>query len=122
MKVPSFAAALAVTMTLAACATASQDIAPAYVSPVQFSNMSCEQIATEVNRVQLRATELSGKQDRERQKDQAALGVGLILFAPAALFMIGGDHKGEIATLKGQHNALRDVAAQKNCPMAMTAY
>ena len=111
----------AVCGLLSACATASQDIAPTYVSPMQYSGMTCEQIAVEVNRVQLRATELSGKQDRERQKDQAALGVGLILFAPAALFMIGGDHKGEIATLKGQHNALRDAAAQKSCPMATAA-
>lgn len=103
---------------LSACATASQDIAATYVSPVQYSAMSCEQMAAEVNRVQLRAAELSGKQDRERTKDQAALGVGLILFAPAALFMIGGDHKGEIGQLKGQHNALRDAAAQKKCPMA----
>ena len=114
-------AALAVCGLLSACATASQDIPASYVSPVQYSGMSCEQIGTEVNRVQLRATELSGKQDRERQKDQAALGVGLILFAPAALFMIGGDHKGEIAQLKGQHNALRDAAAQKSCPMTVGA-
>jgi len=114
-------AVAAICGLLSACATASADIAPAYVSPMQYSNMSCEQMAAEVNRVQLRAAELSGKQDRERTKDQAALGVGLILFAPAALFMIGGDHKGEIATLKGQHNALRDAAAQKNCAMATAA-
>lgn len=114
-------AGLAVCGLLSGCATASQDIAPAYVSPAQYSSMSCEQIGAEVNRVQLRVTELSGKQDRERQKDQAAAGVGLILFAPAALFMIGGDHKSEIAQLKGQHNALRDAAAQKRCAMATSA-
>ena len=117
----SVAVAAAAALMVSACATASADIAPAYVSPVQYSNMTCEQMAAEVNRVQLRATELSGKQDRERTKDQAALGVGLILFAPAALFMIGGDHKGEIATLKGQHNALRDAAAQKGCATATAA-
>jgi hypothetical protein len=114
-------AALAVCGLLSACATASQDIAAAYVSPAQYSGMNCEQIGAEVNRVQLRVSELSGKQDKERQKDQAAAGVGLILFAPAALFMIGGDHKGEIAQLKGQHNALRDAAASKSCPMATAA-
>jgi hypothetical protein len=117
----SVAVAAAAALMLSACATASQDIAASYVSPVQYSSMTCEQMAAEVNRVQVRAAELSGKQDRERQKDQAALAAGLILFAPAALFMIGGDHKGEIAQLKGQHNALRDAAAQKNCAVATAA-
>ena len=113
--------AVATCAMLGACATASQDIPAVYVSPAQYSSMNCAQIGTEVNRVQLRVTELSGKQDKERQKDQAAAGVGLILFAPAALFMIGGDHKGEIGQLKGQHNALRDAAAQKGCAMAVAS-
>jgi arginase family enzyme len=104
--------------SLAACATAPEDIRAAYVSPAQYASYDCAQIAAEASRVATKAEELSGKQRAERSKDQAAAGVGLVLFAPAALFMIGGDHKQEIATLKGQNEALKEAAASKNCSVA----
>ena len=117
MKFVKLAALALATAAMSACAAAPEDIRAAYVSPAQYQGLDCTQIAAEASRISMRASELASKQRAERQKDQAAAGVGLILFAPAALFMIGGDNKEEIANLKGQNEALKEVAAQKRCAM-----
>lgn len=54
-------------------------------------------------------------QDDHAGKDSAALGVGLVLFWPALFFMIGEDKKEELARLKGEYEALEQVAIQKEC-------
>lgn len=106
------AAALAM---LTACATAPENIRPAYVPKAQYAGAQCVQIASEMSRVLVRAEELAVKQRRERQKDQVALGIALVAFAPAALFMIGSDQSTELATLKGQFQALADLGQERRC-------
>lgn len=110
------AASVLVLAAVSACATAPENIRPAYVPAAQYAGQDCTRIASEMSRVLIRAEELSVKQRRERQKDQVALGVALVVFAPAALFMIGSDQSGELATLKGQFQALADLGQEQQCP------
>lgn len=46
------------------------------------------------------------------------MGVGLILFWPALFFLANKDQRVELATLKGQYEALEEAAVRKNCNVA----
>ena len=102
-------------LLLAGCASNPATIRATYVSPLEYSNLDCDQIRLEMMRVSRRAATASGQQQEERNDDKAALAVGLILFWPALFFMGGDDMKQEIALLKGQYEALETVAIQKKC-------
>jgi len=103
---------------LAGCASSSADIAPSYISPLQYNGLTCQQIGLEAQRVSARATELAGRQDDKRTNDAVATTVGVVLFWPA-LFFIEGDKQtaGELARLKGEFDALQQASVQKNCGM-----
>ena len=109
---------VAVAALLSACATNPKDIAPAYVSPVLYEKLSCDQLAAEAQRVSSAAAAASGQQQSQAGRDAAMVGVSLVLFWPA-LFFIGGD-KGaaaEIARLKGEMQAIEQANIAKNCGM-----
>lgn len=111
-------ATAALAALVSGCATNPKDIAPAYVSPVLYQNLSCEQLALEAQRVSTAAAAATGQQQSQAGKDAAMVGVGLVLFWPA-LFFIGGD-KGaaaEIARLKGEMQAIEQANIAKNCGM-----
>ncbi|MCB9989714.1 MAG: metal ABC transporter ATP-binding protein [Rhodospirillales bacterium] len=111
--------ALAVSsFLLIGCASHSENVTPQYVSPVEYENYSCKQIREEISRVSARVNEVAGIQDKEADKDAAAMGVGLVLFWPALFFLIGDDQKEELARLKGEYEALEQTAQQKNCDIA----
>ena len=101
---------------LAGCASSASDIKPAYVSPLQYQQYSCQQIAAEAERVSQRAAEATGVQNSKASNDAVATGVALVLFWPAA-FMIKGDGQSaaELARLKGEFDALERTSIEKNC-------
>lgn len=105
-------------LSLVACASKSENISGAYVSPLQYQSYNCNQIRSEMSRVSRRVNEVAGVQDRQASKDSVALGVGLVLFWPALFFMIGKDQKEELSRLKGEYEALEQAAIQKNCDVA----
>ena len=71
---------------LRAAADAEADIQPAYVSPLQFQNYDCDQIAMEMERVSRRVNELYDHLKEKRSKDSTQMTVGLILFWPSLFF------------------------------------
>jgi hypothetical protein len=109
-------ASAAVLALVSGCATSPKDIAPAYVSPVLYQNLSCEQLAAEAARVSNAAAVASGAQESQAGKDAAMVGVSLILFWPA-IFFVGGDKAsaGEIARLKGEMQAIEQANVAKGC-------
>ncbi len=98
------------------CATKSDEVAATYVSPYQFENLTCPQVAEEAQRISYRAKELAGVQDSKRTKDQVATTVAVVVFWPAA-FLVGGDDRNtaELARLRGELQALEQVAIRKRC-------
>lgn len=100
---------------LVACASKSDNISAAYVSPLQYQGYNCNQIRTEMSRISRRVNEVAGVQDSQASKDSVALGVGMVLFWPALFFMIGKDKEEELSRLKGEYEALEQAAIQKDC-------
>lgn len=109
-------AIIAASTILAACASKSADIAPAYISPVGYQNFTCEQLQQEAQGVSQRAAVASGQQDKARSNDIAKTAVGVVLFWPVILFNEGdGAKANEVANLKGQMNAIQQASVQKQC-------
>jgi len=107
-------------LVLQGCATASKDITPTYVSPLQYQGYDCEQIAGEVARIQARVVQLGGRLDQAASNDAGIMAVGLLLFWPV-LFALGGtkQQEAEYSRLKGEYDALEQQAVLKKCRMAV---
>lgn len=110
------AVCLSTTSVLSGCATSSQDIATAYVSPVQYQAYDCAQLTSELQRISGRVSQLGGRLDQAASNDKWLTGAGLILFWPA-LFALGGTkaQEQEYARLKGEYEAASQMAIAKKC-------
>ena len=110
------AVAVSFALALSGCATASKDIASSYVSPNQYANYDCAQLAAEAGRIQTRVVQLGGRLDQAAQNDAGIMAVGLILFWPV-LFALGGtkQQEAEYARLKGEYDAVEQAAIAKKC-------
>lgn len=107
------AAAFAV---LSGCASKSSDISAAYVSPVLYRSLTCEQLALEAQSVSARAITASGQQDQKATGDAVAMTVGLVVFWPALFLMKGdGAQAAEVARLKGEMEAIEHASIANNC-------
>jgi hypothetical protein len=108
-------AALA-AMAASACASRSENIAAAYVSPLAYESYNCPQLREEATRVSARAIQVSGAQDSKATGDAVAATVGAIVFWPA-LFLIKGDSTtgAEVARLKGEMEAIEQASIKKKC-------
>lgn len=110
------AMAIALTISVAGCASKPRDIEAAYVSPLAYEPYTCEQLGAEAQRISARAASATGAQEKKATGDAVAVGVGLVLFWPALFFIKGkGANEAEIARLKGEMEAVEKVSIQKNC-------
>lgn len=119
----SISIACSVAVALTGCATASKDIATAYVTPFQYQSYDCGQLAAEIQRIQSRVTELGGRLDQAADNDKAIMGVGLLIFWPA-LFALGGtkQQEAEYSRIKGEYEALQQASISKNCRAGSISY
>ena len=105
-----------VALSMAGCASKSEDISASYVSPVMYQNYTCDQLSVEAQSVSQRAAVASGQQDKARKNDTVKTTVGVVLFWPVLLFNEGdGAKANEVASLKGQMQAIQQASVQKNC-------
>src|SRR5205823_4175283 len=109
-----------IALVMQGCATASKDITPSYVSPLQYQSYDCDQIAAEAVRIQSRVVQLGGRLDQAASNDAGIMAVGLIIFWPV-LFALGGtkQQEAEYARLKGEYDALDQQAILKKCARAI---
>ena len=116
INIKSFVVLLLVTF-LMGCATAPEKLGATYVSPLQYKDYTCDQIGMEMQRVSRKVAELRGTLDKDASNDAAQMGIGLILFWPALFFLEGGDgvNASQYSHLKGEFEALEQVAIQKDC-------
>lgn len=118
MGIKSKIISLAVAATLTAgCASSPSSMTAAYVDDNKYSNYTCEQIKTELERVIRRRDQLHAKLERESKADKAQMAIGLVLFWPALFFLEGGDgaEAEEYKQLMGDADALQVVAIRKQC-------
>ena len=101
---------------LTGCATSSKNLTSSYVSPLQYQQYSCNQLAQESSNIQARVAEIGGAVDSRATKDKWVTGAGMVLFWPA-LFFVGGNkaQEAEFSRLKGEYEAVQKMAVQKNC-------
>jgi hypothetical protein len=101
---------------VSACASRSADVAPSYVSPVLYQNLTCQQLAQEAATTSSRAAAAAGVQDKKAGQDAALTTVGVVIFWPALFFTSGdGAQAAELARLKGEMQAIEDVSRLKQC-------
>ena len=116
INIKSFVVLLLVTF-LVGCATAPEKLGTTYVSPLQYKDYTCDQIGMEMQRVSRKVAELRGTLAKDASNDAAQMGIGLILFWPALFFLEGGDgvNASQYSHLKGEFEALEQIAIQKEC-------
>lgn len=103
-------------LLISGCASSSSEITPQYVSPLVYSEYSCDQIRLEMERLRTRVSALGGQIDETASGDDWQMGVGLVLFWPALFFLDGdGPEAAEYARITGEYEALQKAAITKNC-------
>lgn len=110
--------AVCTALMIAGCATRAANVTAQYVSPIQYSNYSCDQVRAELVAISSRVREVSRQQDHKANSDAVAVGVGVVLLWPALFFLLSDDHAGELASLKGHYDALVLTANEKHCAVA----
>ncbi|MGO4389500.1 hypothetical protein AB4Y85_18400 [Microvirga sp. 2YAF29] len=115
--IQTFAALVAtLSLTAAGCASRSEDVAAAYVSPMAYTSYSCRELRIEAQRVSAAAAAAAGAQDSSRTKDVVATTAAVVIFWPAAFFVGGNSAQtAELARLKGQMQAVEEASIQKRC-------
>jgi len=97
------------------CSNSSKDIVAIYVSPEQYSNLDCDQIRAEMQRVAGKVRSITGQLDKNAGNDKVVTGVSLILFWPAVFFLGGTkEEEAEYARLKGEYDALEKLQSFEN--------
>lgn len=108
-----------VILVFAGCASNPKEIEATDISPLEYKDFNCEQIAAEIDYVEERTLIIYERLKSEREADNWQLGLGLVLFWPALLFLEAGDgpEAREFAQLKGEYEALRITSAEKKCSL-----
>ena len=108
---------MAAATLLVGFASQPEEIAPQYVSSIQYQDYDCKQLGGEVARVSRRVSELHASLEKTADNDAAQMGVGLILFWPTLFFLEGGDgaQAQEYARLKGERDAIEQISVKKKC-------
>jgi hypothetical protein len=95
----------------AGCATAPENIPPAYISEMSYMNYTCEQLAQEQERLASALASTSKAQRQARTNDTW----GVILIGLPTASLSGSNVAAEVARLKGELQALQKAGIMKNC-------
>ena len=101
--------------SLGGCATAPQDVPATFHSASVYDDLSCKDLAVQLEDVSSQVNKVTGQQARKRTSDEVVWGVGLVLFWPALFLLATPDHKAELADLKGRYEALQRAGEAKHC-------
>ena len=100
---------LAVALT--GCAASPESIAPSYVSPITYGSFRCADLAAEAARVDAALTQASAEQNQAHGSDV----VGVLLIGVPVSTLSGTNVAPQVASLKGQQEAIRLASVQKRC-------
>jgi len=107
---------LALAWLVSGCASHSDQVAAAYVSPYTFEGLSCAQLADAAQSISYRASAAAGAQDQKATRDAIATTAAVVIFWPAAFFVGGNDQTtAELARLRGELEAIEQVSIRKRC-------
>lgn len=107
---------ISIIAALSSCAKHPDKIKAQYISPLQYTGYTCEQISAETQRLSYRVSELRGLQKSASTKSNVATGAGILLFWPALFFIdSNSEQAAEYSRLKGEFESLEQAGIQKNC-------
>lgn len=115
MKYAGVVGAALVAASLSACAKNADEVNASYVSSDRYANRSCDYLLEEEQRIRTKVAQLADDQDDAATRDAVATGVGLVLFWPALFLLAGGDEENELASMKGEYEAITEQIDRKNC-------
>lgn len=107
---------LSTAFALAGCASSADKVSASYVSPLQYQNYDCDQLAAEASRVHAAAVSDGAQLNKAASNDAGITAAGAILFWPALFFLGGNQQKeAEYARLRGEYEAIEKVSILKKC-------
>ena len=114
MKLISFSALALIA--LSGCAQNADKITASAVSPFAYHGLTCPQLSAAAYRVSNQLAISTDAQNRKAKNDAAEMGIGLVLFWPALLFLDGNDETAtQLAQLKGEMIAIEDANRRQGC-------
>ncbi len=102
---------------VAGCASHSHELKAAQVSTAGYKGYDCTELHSEIQLNINRTSELTGILDEKADDDGMQMAVGMLLFWPVLFALEGGDGEeaAEYSRLKGELNAMEQVAILKKC-------
>jgi hypothetical protein len=97
---------------LSGCAAPPESIAPSYTSPISYNNFSCNDLGDESYRVSAALAQASSQQEQAHGSDV----VGVLLIGVPVSTLSGTNVAPQVASLKGQQEAIRLAMIQRHCP------
>ncbi|WP_299202256.1 hypothetical protein [uncultured Amphritea sp.] len=113
--------ALCFSVLVSGCASNSRELEAAHVSTAGYKGLSCPELHAELQSSINIVHELAGVLDEKAEGDKAQMAIGMILFWPALFALEGGDgaEAAEFSRVKGEINAMENVAILKECQPAI---
>ena len=106
---PLVVLALAVVTLISACATAPENISPAYVSHMSYMQYTLEQLGQEEARLQAALSSSSDAQRKARSNDT----LGVIFLGLPVSSLSGSNQASNVARLKGELEAVQKATVLK---------
>ena len=98
------------------CSPKAESIKPTYVSSIEYDDFSCNQLKSELTKVNDVLEVLSAQQDESANKENTfSLAVLMIGFVSVD---VGDEQEFRIGRLKGRYKTIKEVATKKNCSFA----
>ncbi|WP_206598989.1 MULTISPECIES: hypothetical protein [unclassified Pseudovibrio] len=110
-KISSGLLALSLALIITACAKKPESIAPAYTSTSFYEGRSCKALRSELQNIDRAYTSAAEQQNNARTNDI----VGVVLIGLPVSSLSGDNIAPQIASLKGQREAIRSTMISKNC-------
>ncbi|MFN3933562.1 hypothetical protein [Parvibaculum sp.] len=109
-------AAVAASFVLSGCTQRTAQIQSTYVSPKEYDNYSCDELAKERSAILAKAKEIGDLQEENADADAAFVAGFLLVSMP---LLIGTaftkDRAAEFAALKGKYEAVDRAQYEKRC-------
>ena len=106
---------LSIAVLVGACAAHPENIDAKYVSPNTYGTWTCDQLADEHARLESEVTRVSDVQRSNANADTAMV-VGSVFLWPVLIGLAATtDHRDELATLKGDYDAVEAEQRVKAC-------
>lgn len=101
---------LMAVMVICSCATRPDKIAASSLPHDKYQTHECSLLDTELKNAQSELATVTAKQHSAANKD-----AWLIILSVVPLSMVTGDYEKDVATWKGEINAIEAVKQKKNC-------